>query len=61
MHLDIEDSSLESLLQNYKDYIGESWVNGVVNIIGGCSFNSIQTGMKMSLTKNNVMLTSGES
>ena len=38
MHLDIEDSSLESLLQNYKDYIGESWVNGVVNIIGGCSF-----------------------
>ena len=24
-------------------------------------FNSIQTGMKMSLTKNNVMLTSGES
>ena len=33
MHLDIEDSSLESLLQNYKDYIGESWVNGVVNII----------------------------
>ena len=38
MRLDIEDSSLESLLQNHRDHIGGSWISGVVEIVGGLSF-----------------------
>ena len=56
MHLDIEDSSLESLLQNYKDYIGESWVNGIVNIIGGCSFIVTIYSAKLAISGVEILL-----
>ncbi len=38
MRLDIDDNSLHDMLQGKKDYIGGSWINGIVNVVAGISF-----------------------
>lgn len=38
MRLDIDDNSLHDMLQGRKDYIGGSWINGIVNMVGGMAF-----------------------
>ena len=37
MQLNIDDNSLHDLLQSKKEYIGGSWINGILNTIGGIS------------------------
>ncbi len=38
MRLDIDENSLHDMLQSKKEYIGGSWINGIVNVVGGMSF-----------------------
>lgn len=49
MRLDIDDNSLHDMLQGKKDYIGGSWINGVINIVGGMSFIITIYSAKISL------------
>lgn len=56
MRLDIDDNSLHYMLQGKKDYIGASWINGIVNVIGGISFVITIYSAKISVTWINILL-----
>lgn len=48
MRLDIDDNSLHDMLQSKRDYIGGSWINGIINIVGGMSFTVTIYSAKIS-------------
>ena len=56
MRLDIDDNSLHDMLQGKKDYIGGSWINGIVNIVGGMSFAVTLYSAKISFFWINLFL-----
>lgn len=56
MRLDIGDDNLHDLLQGKKDHIGESWISGAVNIVGGLSFAITLYSAKISSVWVNVFL-----
>lgn len=56
MRLDIDDKSLHDMLQGKKDYIGGSWINGIVNVVGGMSFIVTIYSAKISLFWVNLFL-----
>lgn len=56
MRLDIDDNSLHDMLQGKKDYIGGSWINGIVNVIGGISFAITIYSAKISVIWINILL-----
>lgn len=56
MRLDIDENSLHDMLQSKKDYIGGSWISGIVNIVGGMSFVVTIYSAKVSLVWINVFL-----
>lgn len=49
MRLDIDDKSLHDMLQEKKNYIGGSWIDGIVNIGGGVSLIITIYSAKISL------------
>lgn len=56
MRLDIDDNNLHDMLQGKKDYIGGSWINGIVNIVAGISFTVTIYSAKISLLWINILL-----
>lgn len=56
MRLDIDDNSLHDMLQGKKDYIGGSWINGIVNVVGGMSFAVTLYSAKISSLWINLFL-----
>lgn len=56
MKLDIDSNSLHDMLQGKKDYIGGSWINGIVYIIEGLSFVITIYSAKISIIAINILL-----
>lgn len=56
MQLDIDENSLHEMLQGKKDYIGGSWISGIVNVVGGMSFIVTIYSANVSLVWINVFL-----
>jgi len=56
MRLDIDDNSLHDLLQSKKEYIGGSWINGIVNVIGGISLAVTIYSAKIPLLLLSILL-----
>lgn len=56
MQLEIDENSLHDMLQSKKDYIGGSWISGIVNVAGGMSFVVTIYSAKVPVVCFNVFL-----